>query len=437
MDKFREIGVQTTFDEDDVFDISPTSTLHRGSLTSPTSPGHSSGILARVRNSFSSQKVKDLKRQLRQCEEDIVRIKEELQVTNKENNDATLRLSNILKCNPFNIYISGACRNVHVGDSNTLVQNSGTDDVIGDLEELTGKLTAAVQENTRERTNAEIKLKNNEILLKEMRESLNMCTKMLDKLDKSTSNKLGHVKQMLESLTSDRTDDRVIREGIERMRQHVIDRKRIVRVADELPWAIRVAIYRLVNKFDNFTWQEFAEVVGVNESTIQSRGGRKKDADDIEHSDILDNDMCAKILAQWITQSEENDADKLMNIIQEFDAQTSKEMTETFQKKTVGQPLLPTFVEQNQRSSMAYSETSAGSNHSWGMRRVASQQLPDHRSQFEHQLEAWKLQVEMNEKLDKMLKLMVEDRNSGKRKDLKTRQEDTTYTKMIKEGQFV
>jgi hypothetical protein len=72
---------------------------------------------------------------------------------------------------------------------------------------------------------------------------------MLDKLDKSTSNKLGHVKQMLESLTSDRTDDRVIREGIERMRQHVIDRKRIVRVADELPWAIRVAIYRLVNKF--------------------------------------------------------------------------------------------------------------------------------------------------------------------------------------------
>jgi hypothetical protein len=75
---------------------------------------------------------------------------------------------------------------------------------------------------------------------------------------------------------------------------------------------------------DNLTWQEFAEVVGVNESTIQSRGGRKKDADDIEHSDILDKDMCAKILAQWITQSEENDADKLMNIIQEFDAQTSK-----------------------------------------------------------------------------------------------------------------
>jgi hypothetical protein len=83
MDKFREIGVQTTFDDDDVFDISPTSTLHRGSLTSPTSPGHSSGILARVRNSFSSQKVKDLKRQLRQCEEDILRIKGELQVTNK------------------------------------------------------------------------------------------------------------------------------------------------------------------------------------------------------------------------------------------------------------------------------------------------------------------------------------------------------------------
>lgn len=88
-----------------------------------------------------------------------------------------------------------------------------------------------------------------QVLLKEMKESLLLCTSMLDRLDKSTSNKLGHVKQMLESLTTDRSDDRVIREGIERMRQHVVDRRRIVRVADELPLVIRVAICRIVNKF--------------------------------------------------------------------------------------------------------------------------------------------------------------------------------------------
>ena len=95
MNNFREVGVQTTPDDDDVFDVSPTSTLHRTSLTSPTSPGHTSGIFARMRNSFSSQKVKDLKRQLRQCEEDISRINEELKVTAKVvYNDVSISIVN-------------------------------------------------------------------------------------------------------------------------------------------------------------------------------------------------------------------------------------------------------------------------------------------------------------------------------------------------------
>lgn len=79
----------------------------------------------------------------------------------------------------------------------------------------------------------------------------------------------------------------------------------------------------LIVLIDHLTWQEFAEVVEVNISTIQSPG-RADDAADDEQTDILDRDMCAKILAQWITQSSENDADKLMNIILKFDAKLSE-----------------------------------------------------------------------------------------------------------------
>ena len=112
-------------------------------------------------------------------------------------------------------------------------------------------------------------------------------------------------------------------------------------------------------------------------------------------------------------------------------------MTETLQKKTVGQSIqVPKTVIQNQRSSMANSETSTGSSQSWDMRRVPSQQLPDHRSLFEHQLEAWKLQVEMNEKLDRLI-LMAGERNLAKNKDLKKKQEELMYKKMITEGHFV
>ncbi|XP_045158337.2 uncharacterized protein LOC123524306 [Mercenaria mercenaria] len=438
MSRFREIGVQTTPDDDDVFDISPTSTLHRGSLTSPTSLGHQSSIIARFRNSISSPKVKDLKRQLRECEEESARINIELQSTTQENSYVNRRLANIVKDNPFNIYINGASGDVNVGNTNTVV-NQSTETVVADLEELTGKLTFAVQENTQERTNTEMKLKSTEVLLKEMKDSLQICTSMLDKLDKNTSNKLGNVKQLLESLTSDRSDDRVIVDGIGRLQQYVIDRKRIVRAADELPWGVQVAVTRLVNKFGHLTWQEFAEILEVKVSSIQARG-RNENTDDAEQPEHFDRDMCARILAQWITQSRDNDGHKLLNIVQGFEAQRCREMTETFQKKTVGQSLIPTVVlqnEQNQRSSMAYSETSAGSSQSWGMRRVPSQQLPDHRSQFEHQLEAWKLQVEMNAKLDKMLTLMTEEKKPAKKGDMKFKEEEVLYKKVFDEGQFV
>lgn len=115
-------------------------------------------------------------------------------------------------------------------------------------------------------------------------------------------------------------------------------------------------------------------------------------------------------------------------------------MTETFRKKTVSQSLIPTVVlpyEQSQRSSMADSDTSAGSGSgSWNMRRAPSQQLPDHRSQFEHQLLAWNLQVEMNAKLDTLLSWMTEQ-STSKKNSIKMKNEDVLHTKLMEEGHFV
>lgn len=72
---------------------------------------------------------------------------------------------------------------------------------------------------------------------------------MVSKLDKTTANKLGQVKCLLESLTSDRSDERVITDGVVQLRQYVIDRQRFVRTVETTPWDVQVAVNRLVNKF--------------------------------------------------------------------------------------------------------------------------------------------------------------------------------------------
>lgn len=110
------------------------------------------------------------------------------------------------------------------------------------------------------------------------------------------------------------------------------------------------------------------------------------------------------------------------------------EMEENFQKKTVGQSNIPTLLyerEPNQRDSAAYSDSG-----SWNMRRVPSQLLPDNRSQFEHQLEAYKLQVDMNGKIDKMLGLL-EEKEQPKSRQTKPWHDDAMLKTINKDPQFV
>lgn len=264
----RETGVQTDLDDDEVFDMSPTSTLQRSSITSQASPrANQPGLFARMRNSFSNSKIKEMKKQIRALEEDVKRQDAELVCSRKTNAQFTQRLSQILKENPFHLHVTG---NVQVGDNN--IQDLFPDDLVANLDNLSKNLAAAVQINTEERTRTEMQLKKNEILLKEMKDSLELCNTMVSKLDKTTANKLGQVKCLLESLTSDRSDERVITDGVVQKRQYVIDRQRFVRTVETTPWDVQVAVNRLVNKFGHLSWQQFAELIDVCESSIQARG---------------------------------------------------------------------------------------------------------------------------------------------------------------------
>lgn len=91
-----EIGSHTAsvYDEDDdLVEVSPTSTLQRGHTTSPASPVQQSGILARFRYSFSNQKVKDLKRQISVQEDEIGKLNALLQTANQVSTDVHVCLN--------------------------------------------------------------------------------------------------------------------------------------------------------------------------------------------------------------------------------------------------------------------------------------------------------------------------------------------------------
>lgn len=107
-------------------------------------------------------------------------------------------------------------------------------------------------------------------------------------------------------------------------------------------------------------------------------------------------------------------------------------MTLKFQKTTVGQSANPVSNVPNQRFSMASSTSGRSESLS-----LHSQKLPDNRSQFEHQLEACKLQVEMNGKLDEMLNLMKNELRSEWKKDVNSKLSAPVSKRVINDGHFV
>lgn len=73
----------------------------------------------------------------------------------------------------------------------------------------------------------------------------------------------------------------------------------------------------------HLSWQEFARMLPVSESSIQARGTIEK-GEDADRVALLDRDMCTRILVQWINQSSDNDADKLLHIVQDYEIRASK-----------------------------------------------------------------------------------------------------------------
>lgn len=80
--------------------------------------------------------------------------------------DLARRMGETLRNNPFNVYITGECRNVQLGANCTVndgCANQDMVDAVADLEELTAKLTTAFQESAKERIYIENKLRDSEV----------------------------------------------------------------------------------------------------------------------------------------------------------------------------------------------------------------------------------------------------------------------------------
>lgn len=86
---------------------------------------------------------------------------------------------------------------------------------------------------------------------------MDTCIDKLKKLDKSTSSKIVQVKDLIVSMAADRSDDRVITDGVIELRQLIIDRQRFVGTVDMLKYDAQAALTRLVNKFGTSDYRLF------------------------------------------------------------------------------------------------------------------------------------------------------------------------------------
>ncbi|XP_045157025.2 uncharacterized protein LOC123523407 [Mercenaria mercenaria] len=344
----------------------------------------------------NKKRCTNLQQQLKDANETIRRLEEEKRKAIDSKKEQSEKIETILHNNPYYVYIMGS-RNVQIGDDNTIVQDEGnTEQLVAELEELTNKLTSAIQTNTQERAEDERKLRNYDVMFKEFNKGLNILKESLKTLDKNTFKKqLSRDRELLEVLTSDRTDENVITDGIRLLRRFINENMDIT----DLPLQTETAITRLVNKFGSLKCdcQKFAEILEVDLSRLLSEPNESMPA--LEHYSELDSRMCENILVHWMKKSRDNDAKKLLEKIMIYESKISTEMVKEFEDETIG---LQQSVS-TQMPSLTLSENSTGSIYipSDNIYRGQSLQgLPDRRSQFMHQLEGLKILVDVQQKVN-------------------------------------
>ncbi|XP_060559420.1 uncharacterized protein LOC132719634 [Ruditapes philippinarum] len=133
------------------------------------------------------------------------------------------------------------------------------DEVMSQGQELIRKLSLSIDKHIAKRQELEMEIRNNKVMLKEMQETIKKIVSNI----KNKSKILREDKELLTVLTEDRSDKRVIPDGVEQLRKTKPE-------LQKLPPAVNAMMERLLNKFGSITCVNSFKFLKVK-NTIQTR----------------------------------------------------------------------------------------------------------------------------------------------------------------------
>ncbi|WAR22890.1 hypothetical protein MAR_036559 [Mya arenaria] len=327
----------------------PASLPTRSTATSPT--GSIKGKFFRL-----GSKKKDKKREIQQLSEENQGLKIKLEIADRINGELVERMIKLVKENPFKDFIEIHDGNVHIGDINNTYTTVEVEGVLEGVENLTDKLTAAVNENTAARSLAESKLRN------------------------------------AEGLCKDRSDEAVLKEGVKAFCGYMFSKKQKVTV----PASVKLAVNRIIDKFDFTNFYEFASMLNVDPTSIDHEFV-------VEEADEMTK-VCVNILCQWIKESRDSNGDKLYGLVNEYEQERYLEMKNDYKKGTLGRAKSRPRIHSKPDTSLSKC-LEGGIDERSIIKKSAD---PDKPSQFMHFLESMRYQVATEHKLSDIRRL-VED----------------------------
>ncbi|XP_053395007.1 trichohyalin-like [Mercenaria mercenaria] len=351
-----------------------------------------------LRIEFDGEKAK--------LEEEKRKQMEELTKERTEHWKFTHHFSKLLEDSRAKVYVTGSYKNLQVGESNIIKQ-----DIMAQWKELADKLCVSIEDHMIKRKELEMKVRSDEVLLKEIKDSLQRILQNL-KHDKTTSKRLGRDKELLEFLTSDRSDERILTDGIKQLKKHIISSKS----RKDLPLAAEAAVARLLNKFDRLTIREFVEVLEGKKQKSET----SQDADQTKKKEVyveriesiqveessrdkpLNRTFCVDILVKWLQLSEENDAEQLLGRIKVYESKLSTEMVLEYQEEIKRKHISSDLDEMQLLKKGKGPHEDFEIPYSSLPSTQSLQGLPDALTQFMHQLEGLKIVIDIDRKVDQI-----------------------------------
>ncbi|XP_052775904.1 uncharacterized protein LOC128213875 [Mya arenaria] len=373
-------------------------------LSSPRSPGAAGAYVQQEADTEAGsepkgksfftlgKKKKDKKREIQRLTDENHDLEIKVEIAERINDELLERMQNLVRDHPYKDLINLHGSNVQIGTNNTIYTVGDIEAVLEDVENLADKLTSAIEENTAARSMAENKLRNAEIQLKEITYSLEGCKTMLAKMDTKSVKNMDNLKSLLEGLCKDRSDEAVLKEGVKAFCGYMFSKKQKVTV----PASVKLAVNRIIDKFDFTNFYEFASMLNVDPTSIDHEFV-------VEEADEMTK-VCVNILCQWIKESRDSNGDKLYGLVNEYEQERYLEMKNDYKKGTLGRAKSRPRIHSKPDTSLSKC-LEGGIDERSIIKKSAD---PDKPSQFMHFLESMRYQVATEHKLSDIRRL-VED----------------------------